>query len=164
MNEKAEVLEVSTSKYPICKRYEGNPILTGEDFPAEADIKNVFNSGIAKYNDKYVMVCRVEDSSLLDRFWIAESSDGYKFTPKPKPVELPHEEDPENARKRRDDDGWEVVQHAQLRDGDEVRHEEHDARQEQCGNQQTEQKVAARELQARIGVRSERVDEQDEDG
>ena len=38
------------SKYPICKRYEGNPILTGKDFPAQADIKTVFNSGIIKHN------------------------------------------------------------------------------------------------------------------
>ncbi len=82
------------NKYPICKRYEGNPILTGADFPNEANIKAVFNSGIVKYNDIYLMVCRVEDGSLLDSFWIAESKDGYKFTPRPKPVEMPVD-DPE---------------------------------------------------------------------
>lgn len=92
MNEKMEVLGVS--KYPICKRYEGNPILTGKDFPVDADIKNVFNSGIIKFNDKYIMVCRVEDSALVDRFWLADSDDGYKFTPRPEPVDMPHE-DPE---------------------------------------------------------------------
>jgi predicted GH43/DUF377 family glycosyl hydrolase len=91
VGKKLEVLEVSTSKYPICKRYKGNPILTGKDFPAEADIRNVFNSGIVKHNDVYIMVCRVEDSALVDRFWIAESSDGYNFKPRPKPVDMPHD-------------------------------------------------------------------------
>ena len=92
MNTNLEVLNVNTSKFPICKRYEGNPILTGNDFPADADIKYVFNSGIVKYNDIYIMVCRVEDSGLLDRFWIAESKDGYNFTPRPEPIEMPHED------------------------------------------------------------------------
>ncbi len=81
-------------KYPICKRHEGNPILTGKDFPPEADIKYVFNSGIVKYNGTYVMVCRVENSALNDRFWIAESKDGYHFTPRPGPIPMPHD-DPE---------------------------------------------------------------------
>ena len=85
-------LGVNTKKYPICKRYEKNPILTGKDFPAEADIKYVFNSGIVKYNGIYIMVCRVENSALLDRFWIAESTDGYNFKPRPKPVDMPHDD------------------------------------------------------------------------
>ena len=85
---------MKTSKYPICKRYEGNPILTGKDFPAEADIKYVFNSGIVKYNGIYLMVCRVENSALFDRFWIAESADGYHFKPRPKPMDMPYD-DPE---------------------------------------------------------------------
>ena len=83
-----------TSKYPICKRYEGNPILTGKDFPPEADIKYVFNSGIVKYKGIYMMVCRTENSALFDRFWIAESTDGYHFKPRPKPIDMPHD-DPE---------------------------------------------------------------------
>ena len=78
-------------KYPICNRYEGNPILTGKDFPAEADIKYVFNSGVVKHNGIYIMVCRVENSALFDQFWVAESKDGYHFTPRPKPVEMPYD-------------------------------------------------------------------------
>jgi len=85
---------MKTSKYPICKRYEGNPILTGKDFPVDADIKNVFNSGIIKYNGTYLMVCRVENSALFDRFWLADSKDGYHFKPRPAPVEMPYD-DPE---------------------------------------------------------------------
>jgi predicted GH43/DUF377 family glycosyl hydrolase len=72
---------MKAAKYPICKRYEGNPILTGKDFPADADIKNVFNSGIVKHNGKYLMICRVENSALLDRFWIAESADSRNIPP-----------------------------------------------------------------------------------
>jgi len=83
---------MKTNKYPICTRYEGNPILTGKDFPPEADIKNVFNSGIAKYKGIYIMVCRVENSALFDRFWVAESKDGYHFKPRPKPVDLPFDD------------------------------------------------------------------------
>lgn len=84
--------DTKKSNYPICKRYEGNPILTGKDFPVEYDIKTVFNSGIVKYNGKYIMVCRVEDSSLFDRFWIAESKDGYHFEPWQKPVDMPYDD------------------------------------------------------------------------
>jgi predicted GH43/DUF377 family glycosyl hydrolase len=85
---------MKTDKYPICKRYEGNPILTGKDFPPEADIKTVFNSGIVKYKGIYTMVCRVENSALFDQFWIAQSSDGYRFKPRPKPIDMPYD-DPE---------------------------------------------------------------------
>jgi predicted GH43/DUF377 family glycosyl hydrolase len=83
---------MKTNKYPICKRYEGNPILTGKDFLPEADIKNVFNSGIAKYKGIYMMVCRVENSALFDQFWIAESQDGYHFKPRSKPIDMPYDE------------------------------------------------------------------------
>jgi len=85
---------VKTNKYPICKRYEGNPVLTGKDFPAEADIKNVFNSGIVKYKGIYMMVCRVENSALFVQFWVAESKDGYHFKPRTSPIDMPYD-DPE---------------------------------------------------------------------
>lgn len=42
------------------------------------------------------MACRVEDAALHNRIWIAESDDGYRFTPRPQPAELPHG-DPEFA-------------------------------------------------------------------
>jgi predicted GH43/DUF377 family glycosyl hydrolase len=81
---------VNTTTNPVCKRYEGNPILTGKDFPDKANIKNVFNSGIVKEKGKYYMFCRVENAALVDRFWIAESEDGYHFKPWDKPMDLPH--------------------------------------------------------------------------
>jgi predicted GH43/DUF377 family glycosyl hydrolase len=77
-------------------RYPQNPILTGRDFPPASGIKRVFNSGIIKAGRRYVMACRVEDAALRNRIWIAESDDGYRFTPRPGPVELPND-DPEFA-------------------------------------------------------------------
>jgi len=79
------------SKANILERYSENPILSGKDFPAEYKIKTVFNSGIIKYKGSYLMMCRVENPALENRFWIAESSDGYSFIPRPAPVEMPHD-------------------------------------------------------------------------
>lgn len=72
----------------IVKRYEGNPILTGKDFPG--DIVYVFNSGVVKdLKGRYVMVCRLEDASLFRHLWIADSDDGFHFKPRSKPIPLP---------------------------------------------------------------------------
>ena len=38
------------------------------------------------------MMCRVENRALVNRIWIAESVDGLKFTPRPAPIDLPHED------------------------------------------------------------------------
>ncbi len=75
------------TKY-LVKRYEKNPILTGDDFPN--DIVTVFNAGIIKRsNGRYTMVCRCEDASLGRYMWVADSDDGIHFTPRPKPLQLP---------------------------------------------------------------------------
>jgi len=76
----------------IVRRYEGNPILTGADFPG--DISSVFNSGVVKDEGRYIMVCRVEDSALYAYMWVADSDDGFDFTPRPGPVKVPLD-DPE---------------------------------------------------------------------
>ena len=81
---------------PVVERYSKNPILRGADFPKESGIVRVFNSGIVKFKGTYFMACRVEDRALVNRIWIAESLDGYHFTPHPGPVVLP-QEDPEFA-------------------------------------------------------------------
>ena len=75
----------------IVERYVGNPILTGKDFPDEYMIAHCFNSGITMYKDKYLMLCRVEDAALNGFFWVAESDDGYNFTPREQPFKLPHD-------------------------------------------------------------------------
>ena len=81
---------------PILRRYAGNPIVTARDFPPEAGIKHVFNSGAVKWGKKYIMVCRVEDAALCPKMWIAESNDGYHFVTRPKHVPVP-DDDPEFA-------------------------------------------------------------------
>ncbi len=68
-------------------RYENNPILTAADFPEP--IKGVYNSGITKLGDTYIMVCRVEDRALRQHLWLARSKDGYHFKPDPAPFKLP---------------------------------------------------------------------------
>ena len=80
----------------ILKRYENNPILGKNDFPAAAGIKTVFNSGVIKTGGKYMMMCRVENAALVNRMWVAESDDGYSFRPRQHPVQMPHD-DPEFA-------------------------------------------------------------------
>lgn len=73
----------------IIERYAGNPILTGDDFPG--DITWVFNSGVVKIDGKYIMLCRVEDAALRRFLWVAESDNGFIFTPRPEPVQVPED-------------------------------------------------------------------------
>jgi predicted GH43/DUF377 family glycosyl hydrolase len=78
----------ASSEAPVT-RYAKNPILTGADFPRGSGIQRVFNSGIIKHEGRYIMACRVEDRALRNFIWIAESADGYRFTPRSAPVEMP---------------------------------------------------------------------------
>lgn len=72
----------------IVKRDVNNPILTKDDFPY--DITTVFNCGVVKQSEnKYTMVCRCEDSGLARYLWVADSSDGVKFIPRPLPLKMP---------------------------------------------------------------------------
>jgi predicted GH43/DUF377 family glycosyl hydrolase len=75
-------------KKAIVVRHPGNPILTGANFPN--DIVTVFNSSVVKQaSDRYVMVCRVEDSALGRYLWVADSKDGVRFEPRPRPLAMP---------------------------------------------------------------------------
>jgi predicted GH43/DUF377 family glycosyl hydrolase len=79
---------VLRKKKYVVRRYEGNPILTGKDFPN--DIVTVFNSAVVKQGPKrYTMICRCEDSALGRYMWIADSPDGIHFKPRPAPVAMP---------------------------------------------------------------------------
>jgi predicted GH43/DUF377 family glycosyl hydrolase len=75
----------------IVTRYARNPILTGAAFPPRSGIQRVFNSGVIRWRGRYVMACRAEDRALRNYIWIADSDDGYAFTPRPAPVELPYD-------------------------------------------------------------------------
>lgn len=75
--------------HDLIRRYEKNPILTGNDFPAQYHIAHCFNSGIIKHNGKYLMLCRLEDIGLKPYFWVVESDDGVHFTPRSGPIQMP---------------------------------------------------------------------------
>jgi len=58
----------------LFKRYEGNPILTVEDWPYKA--ASVFNPGAIKFNDEILLLIRVEDKQGYSHLTIAKSKDG----------------------------------------------------------------------------------------
>lgn len=75
-------------KKALVQRYKGNPILTADDFPG--DVSSVFNSTVMKLaKNRYVMICRVEDSAMGRYLWTADSKDGIRFKPRPKPLSMP---------------------------------------------------------------------------
>lgn len=61
----------------IVKRYENNPILTREDIPYP--VATVHNAGVAKYNDRYIMLFRAHQQNGRSIIGRAESDDGYHF-------------------------------------------------------------------------------------
>jgi hypothetical protein len=70
---------IATSPNPWVIRYEGNPILTGADFPPKCQIQHCFNSGVVKRGDRYLMMCWLEDRGPRAYFRVAESSHGTAF-------------------------------------------------------------------------------------
>jgi len=92
MTTAAPILQPTPRAGALLERHPG-PILKGSDFPAEARIQRVFNSGVIKHGNKYLMACRVEDRAIRNRIWIAESDDGVRFTPRSAPVSMPHEDE-----------------------------------------------------------------------
>ena len=56
------------------KRYEGNPILTPENWPYK--VGAVFNPGAIKFNDEILLLVRVEDKQGYSHLTIAKSKDG----------------------------------------------------------------------------------------
>ncbi len=72
----------------VVKRYPGNPVLSAKDIPYHATL--VFNAGVAKFRDRYVMVFRndygVEGKSLQGtNLGIAFSDDGMHWKVSDKP-------------------------------------------------------------------------------
>ncbi len=58
----------------LFKRYEGNPILTPESWPYR--VGAVFNPGAIKFNDKVLLLVRVENKQGYSHLTIAQSEDG----------------------------------------------------------------------------------------
>ncbi len=70
----------------IC-RYNKNPVLTKDDVPFK--VNSIFNPGAVKFNEDYLLLCRVEMPIGRSSLVIAESKDGYNFKVCEKPILTP---------------------------------------------------------------------------
>jgi len=61
--------------YGLFKRYEGNPILTAENWPYPANA--VFNPGAIMLNSETLLMVRVEDMRGFSHLTVARSEDGF---------------------------------------------------------------------------------------
>ena len=59
------------------KKYKKNPIITKKDVPFK--VNSIFNPGAIKYEDKYLLLCRVEMPNGRSSLVLAESINGYDF-------------------------------------------------------------------------------------
>jgi len=69
--------ELSRQKkaHDLFKRYEGNPILTPQDWPYPAN--SVFNPAAVKLNNETLLLIRVEDMRGFSHLTVARSADGF---------------------------------------------------------------------------------------
>jgi len=74
------------------KRFSGNPIITREDIPDikphMIDATSVFNPGAVKFNDKYLLMLRVQNRGRETFTMIADSDNGHEFTVHNKIIEF----------------------------------------------------------------------------
>jgi len=71
----SETLLRQEKAHNLFKRYEGNPILTAENWPYPANA--VFNPGAIKLNAETVLLIRVEDMRGFSHLTVARSEDGF---------------------------------------------------------------------------------------
>jgi 4-O-beta-D-mannosyl-D-glucose phosphorylase len=95
---------------PLHWRYDFNP-QTNPFLMERFGINGVFNAGAIKFNDKYIMVPRVEGADRKSFFAVAESDNGIdNFRFWDKPVLIPETDEPEtniyDMRLVEHDDGW----------------------------------------------------------
>jgi len=72
------------------RRYKGNPILTKDDIPYA--VETVHNAGVTKFDGRYIMLFRSHLDTGRSIIGMAESEDGFKFTPRPEPFMTPSKE------------------------------------------------------------------------
>ncbi len=72
--------------YPF-KRYRSNPILIREDIPYPCN--TVFNAGACKFQDRYILILRVEDRAGHSHLTLAYSDDGFNFSVESSPWIVP---------------------------------------------------------------------------
>lgn len=70
-------------------KYSKNPVLTKEDVPFK--VGSIFNPGAVKFQNKYLLMCRVEMPNGRSSLVKAISSDGYKFVVDSKPTLTPED-------------------------------------------------------------------------
>ena len=70
-------------------KFENNPILTKEGVPFR--VNSIFNPGAIKFNNEYLLLCRVELPIGRSSFVIARSKDGKKFKVDEKPCLSPED-------------------------------------------------------------------------
>ncbi len=78
------------SDKPIVSRYDGNPILTSADIPYP--VATVHNAAVVKHRDKYIMLFRSHRDTGRCILGLADSDDGFHFTPRPQPFMTPSRE------------------------------------------------------------------------
>ncbi len=71
----------------LVNRYENNPILTKDDIPYE--VATVHNAAVIKHRGKYLMLFRSHRLNGRSILGLAESDDGFNFTPQPQPFMVP---------------------------------------------------------------------------
>ena len=73
-------------------RNKQNPIVVGNDIPdikpSLVDVTSVFNPGAIKYEDKYLLMLRVQNRGRRTYFVMAESENGVDFKVEDKVVEF----------------------------------------------------------------------------
>lgn len=77
---------MSAVKHPL-RRHEANPILTPDDMPFRC--YTVFNAGATLFQDKVLMLLRVESCERRTEFYVATSDDGVHFDVNPEPIAYP---------------------------------------------------------------------------
>ena len=95
---------------PLIWRYDMNPS-TNPYLMERFGINAIFNSGAIKFNDRYVLVARVEANDRKSFFALAESTNGIdNFQFRDYPISLPENEDPDinvyDMRLTLHEDGW----------------------------------------------------------
>jgi beta-1,4-mannooligosaccharide/beta-1,4-mannosyl-N-acetylglucosamine phosphorylase len=77
---------MSNNDNPL-KRHESNPILTPDDMPFRC--YSVYNAGATWFNDKVLLLLRIERCDRKTYFHVATSDDGLHFDVSPEPINYP---------------------------------------------------------------------------
>jgi len=101
---------LTAAHIPLEWRYDFNPA-TNPFLQERFSINAVFNAGAIKWNNKYILVARVEGNDRKSFFAIAESANGIdQFTFWETPVLMPETEEPDtniyDMRLIQHEDGW----------------------------------------------------------